>query len=289
MPTSHEFQVEGHHLVALGLNPETAGEPIVLLHGLTTSIRIWCLPEFDFLREHGPCYAVSLPGHYPATFPPNFEARELTADMIARVLTTAIEQLLGNHSPFTLIGISAGGFAALDIAAHSPDGVSRLVCISGPVQGKTTGAVGLARWLAHQGGVGRALCKGMLKAYRSPRRYPNFWRACCASPRVFDAYPGRKAILELTYADFMQMDLDSLIDWHRADADISSLLPGITAPTLVLAGDRDPIVPSEQARVIAEKVPKAELVMFAGAGHLLFLERPTESRRAVDEWLHKTG
>jgi pimeloyl-ACP methyl ester carboxylesterase len=89
---------------------------------------------------------------------------------------------------------SDGGFAALDIAAHNPDCLSRLVCISGVVHGKARGAVGLMRWVAHQGGVGRAIWKGMMKTYRIPRRYPNFWRVACASRRAFDAYPQQRLL-----------------------------------------------------------------------------------------------
>lgn len=60
-------------------------------------------------------------------------------------------------------------------------------------------------------------------------------------------------------------------------------MPRITAPTLVLAGDRDPFVPPKQARLIAENVHDAESVMFKDAGHILFLERPMKFRRVIRE------
>src|SRR5574341_758990 len=291
MSTSNEIEVEGHHLVALALNPEAAGEPIVFLHAFVTSVSLWSQLDMDFLREHGPCYSLSLPGHYPATFPPNFDARLLTADMIARVLTATIHQLLGDNARVTLIGISLGGFAALDIAANSPDSVSRLICISGLAHPKTSPSWLLRwlGWLARQGVVGRAICKSMWKAGRSPRGYSNSWRAMGASPSAFDAYTDQKASLEGMRADFVQLDLDSMIDWMRAlyDVDISPILPRITAPTLSLAGDSDPFVPPEQARLIAERVRNAELVLFKGGVHLLPLQRPAEFRRVVEEWLRK--
>src|SRR5512139_2586673 len=106
MTTTHEFDVEGHHLVVLSLNPEAAGEPIVLLHGLHVSVRMWLWPELNFLCEHGPCYAFSIPGHYPATFPPDFDARLFRSETASRVLTTAIQQTFGNQQRVTLIGLS---------------------------------------------------------------------------------------------------------------------------------------------------------------------------------------
>jgi pimeloyl-ACP methyl ester carboxylesterase len=70
--------------------------------------------------------------------------------------------------------------------------------------------------------------------------------------------------------------------------DIGDLLPRITAPTLVIAGDRDPIVPPEQSRVIADRVPNAELALIRGAGHMPFMERADEYQRALGDWLRRT-
>jgi pimeloyl-ACP methyl ester carboxylesterase len=49
-------------------------------------------------------------------------------------------------------------------------------------------------------------------------------------------------------------------------------------PTLILWGDRDEIIPVEQAPVWAELIPGAEAKILPGVGHLLF----DESRAAVD-------
>jgi pimeloyl-ACP methyl ester carboxylesterase len=66
------------------------------------------------------------------------------------------------------------------------------------------------------------------------------------------------------------------------------LLPRITAPTLVVAGNCDPIVPPEQSRLIASRVPNAELVLIRGAGHIPFMERANEYQRALGDWMRRT-
>jgi pimeloyl-ACP methyl ester carboxylesterase len=71
------------------------------------------------------------------------------------------------------------------------------------------------------------------------------------------------------------------------DMDISPLLPRITAPTLVLTGDSDPIVPPAQSHRIAEKVPHADLVVLKGAGHFPSVESPAEYQQVVSEWLRR--
>jgi pimeloyl-ACP methyl ester carboxylesterase len=45
-------------------------------------------------------------------------------------------------------------------------------------------------------------------------------------------------------------------------------------PTLVLVGERDLMTPPDHSREIAAAVPSADLVVLAGAGHMVMLERP---------------
>jgi len=53
-------------------------------------------------------------------------------------------------------------------------------------------------------------------------------------------------------------------------------LPGWNAPTLVIAGENDQLMPRAEMEAIAKAVPRATLHVIAGAGHLPFLERPRE-------------
>ena len=50
-------------------------------------------------------------------------------------------------------------------------------------------------------------------------------------------------------------------------------------PTLVLAGDDDPIIPLVNARMMAWRIPDARLHVVQGGGHLFFLEQPRRHRR----------
>ena len=292
MTTTHEFDIEEHHLVALSLNPEAAGEPIVFLHGLLMSVRMCLWPELNFLREHGPCYALSIPGHYPATFPPDFDASLLTAETVSRLLATAIQQMFGSHQRVTLIGLSLGAWTALAIAAYYPEMVSRLICVAGAAEGKkVTGSVRVGLWLARHGALGRALDKSTIKILQRPKRHPRMWRRLWGDPGAFDAMPGREAFLEASLADFVHLDLEAMVAWHRAfyRLDLTPVLPRISAHALVLSGDSDPLAPPELARLIAERVPHAELVTFKGGGHVLPVECPAEFHRVVDGWLRKTA
>jgi pimeloyl-ACP methyl ester carboxylesterase len=59
----------------------------------------------------------------------------------------------------------------------------------------------------------------------------------------------------------------------------------LTNPTLVLAGDSDPIVPSINARILAHRIPNSELELVPGAGHLLLLEQAESSAATIAKFL----
>ena len=66
---------------------------------------------------------------------------------------------------------------------------------------------------------------------------------------------------------------------------IESRVSAIEAPTLVLSGDADAIVPVENSRNLAAKIPGAELRTIEGGSHLFFIERSEEFNRVVSEFL----
>jgi predicted dienelactone hydrolase len=68
-----------------------------------------------------------------------------------------------------------------------------------------------------------------------------------------------------------------------------SRLGRIQAPTLVLHGGKDAMAPIANARLLAERIPRAELVVIPGAGHAYLLERPEESFDALTNWLDRQG
>lgn len=62
-------------------------------------------------------------------------------------------------------------------------------------------------------------------------------------------------------------------------------LPFITAPTLILAGDDDPIVPTANQRVLARCIADSTLHIIPKAGHLLLLDSPDLVAPLISEFL----
>jgi pimeloyl-ACP methyl ester carboxylesterase len=62
-------------------------------------------------------------------------------------------------------------------------------------------------------------------------------------------------------------------------------LGGLRQPTLVLAGDDDPIVPLVNGRILTRCIPNARLHVLRGGGHLFLLEQPARMAAVVADYL----
>jgi pimeloyl-ACP methyl ester carboxylesterase len=64
-------------------------------------------------------------------------------------------------------------------------------------------------------------------------------------------------------------------------------LPLLPQPTLILAGDRDRIVPLINAQVLKLMIPNARLQVIKGAGHLFFVSRADEKVPMIRNFLRQ--
>jgi pimeloyl-ACP methyl ester carboxylesterase len=65
-------------------------------------------------------------------------------------------------------------------------------------------------------------------------------------------------------------------------------LPGLRPPTLILAGDDDPIIPLANARIMHRLIPRSELHIYDG-GHLELAAHPERIAPAVESFLGAGG
>ena len=62
-------------------------------------------------------------------------------------------------------------------------------------------------------------------------------------------------------------------------------LPGIVAPTLVIAGEKDLFTPLHRSRKMVSLLPHAELMILAEASHAAIVEHPQTINRRIDRFL----
>jgi pimeloyl-ACP methyl ester carboxylesterase len=130
----------------------------------------------------------------------------------------------------------------------------------------------------------------VLLALATPRRYrqPDYYRRVAGRIYGGAARDDPDGLLHGSLARFMAPvsirgylgQLQAVIGWTS-----TPWLHRLRQPTLILAGDDDPIVPLINARILAWRLPNARLHIVRGGGHLFLLERPTDHAALVATFL----
>ncbi len=168
-------------------------------------------------------------------------------------------------------GASMGGMVAQHLALLWPERVSRLVlaCTScgGPhaVPPSREAAAAVQGRGARTPGEAYRLACTVLYATAWQAQHPDFIENEVAER---ERHPVRGGVFAAQQAAVRAHDT-----WES--------LPLITAPTLVLHGDEDAVVPVENGRILAERIPGAQLQVLPGRGHLFFHKSPAESAAEV--------
>ncbi len=260
-------EVDGH---LLRVSVRGDGPPLLLVMGLGGNIEMWG-PLERALNAHGIqtiAYDASGTGHSPSRLVPQ------RMPGLARQAAHLLNSL--GHPHADVLGVSFGGAVAQELALGNPHRVRRLVLAST--------ACGL-------GGVpGNPFALSLLA---TPLRYysPAFLRLTAGvlygptiTPRddlLREQISARRARPPTLWGYASQL---------VAGAAWTSLpwLGRIRAPTLVLSGDQDPIVPSRNARILARRIPSARLEVVRGAGHLLVIDRAEHCAAVIARFLERS-
>ncbi|MXW95693.1 MAG: alpha/beta fold hydrolase [Acidimicrobiaceae bacterium] len=235
----------------LAWREQGAGDAVLFLHGLGGSRTSW-EPQLARLSDAFRCIAWDMPG-YGASAPVEVLNFTAIADAVARLLdAVAVERA---H----LVGESFGGMQAIHAALRHPDRVDRLVLAN------TSPAFGL------------------------DGTDPDMWRTARLAPLdagltpadiaedVLTAVAGSDLgpdLLAMRVAGFARIPADAL----RAAVEclpshnVLDRLAEIAAPALVIAGELDAETPVAYSRILAHRLPNAELVVLNGVGHLAVSE-----------------
>jgi pimeloyl-ACP methyl ester carboxylesterase len=171
-----------------------------------------------------------------------------------------------------VIGHSFGGMLAAELASHYPRRVSRLVLIA---------PVGLWNDDYPVADVFAALPNELPELLFGDLAHP----AAQAMLAGVDGEPDVEGLVPIvrgmtTLAKFM---------WPIPDRGLSRRLRRIAAPTLLVWGEEDRLVPVEYAEDFAAGLPGAERLVVGGAGHMVTIERPDEVLARIDEFLGRGG
>lgn len=252
---------------------ETAGDPsqppLLIIAGITDSIAKceWQIPVLanDF---HVIAFDNRGAGR-SATPPPGYSMADMADDAAAVLTALAVESA---H----VFGFSMGGMIAMHLALRHPRRVRRLVLGCTSAGGRLS--------VQPEGPVMATLMS--LNGRDDPRQdfHDNLWISlsdrCIAEQLDVIERLAELAVdnpqTPLGYAGQLQAVLTH---------DVADQLDQIRAPTLVMHGDEDRLIPVENGRLLAASIPGAQFIHYPGAGHLFFVERATEVNRDIRTFL----
>ena len=249
----------------LRVSVQGTGRPILLIMGFAGSIELW-----EPLRAELPGYqTVSFDA--PGTGESDMSPWPLTVRGLARLTDQLCERL--GYPALDVIGYSFGGIIAQQLAAKHPARVNRLILAS-----TSTGLGSLPGYRA-----ALRLLTVRPSSYRSSQFLP-------AAAAVFGGSLRKNPESALRYLPTRVPHWRGWLHQLIAVNTYSSLpvLPLIQQPTLVVAGDDDPLVPLLNARLISRLLPSAQLEVIRGGGHLVLLERAYETARHIRRFLEST-
>jgi pimeloyl-ACP methyl ester carboxylesterase len=261
---------------------EGEGQTILFVHGFPLSRAIW-QPQIEALAKNFRVIAPDLRGHGESSAP----AGLYTMEVFAEDLRALIEERKCRDLPFSknhnrkggvvLAGHSMGGYISFAFYRKFPQYVRALILFctragADSAEGKI-GRENLAQRAEREGAY--AVAEQMLPKMLAPT-------AVSSHPDLVEHV---RKIMLATPVNGLTGSLRGM----AARSSALDLLPKINVPTLVIAGENDLIIPTQEAESLAKSIPHAQLAMIPNAGHLASLENPSAVIASMKEFLGKSN
>jgi pimeloyl-ACP methyl ester carboxylesterase len=254
------------------------GPPVLLLHGLGATKLSW-LPLLGPLAERYRVIVTDLPGHGESDKPRGNYTPAFYAGVVRRLLDAIGEPRAA------LVGNSMGGRIALEVAARAPMRVSSLVLLGPAVAGLPFPYY--ARFLrllpTEMGAIPmpmrrRLVMMGIRQLFGDPDRLPRNAYLAGADEFIRVYRSGRARVALLSSLRGLMADRAAAF-WDKVRT--------VRAPTLILWGERDRLVPLRLGELLASSMPEAELAMLPDVGHVPQFEVPEMTIELVRGFLDR--
>ncbi|MFN7133782.1 MAG: alpha/beta fold hydrolase [Myxococcales bacterium] len=244
-----------HHFIrdqaTLAYEDTGAGPPLLLLHAFPLSSAMWQAQRAS-LSARFRVLAPDLRGFGGSSVQPEVSMRLFAEDAVALLDHVGVLKA-------SVVGLSMGGYAALELLALAPHRVSALALCDTRANADDEAGRRAREETARaveRDGV-EVLVQRMLPKLLAP-----------------DAAEGVEAKVASMIRAVQPAGAAAALRAMGARRDMSEALGRIGCPTLVLAGEHDGITPPEVAEKMASAIPYSTLEIVPGAGHLANLEAP---------------
>lgn len=271
----HSVAVDGRQVNYCDYGPTAtaARPPLVLIHGLGGCWQNWLENIPDFGRDRR-VLAFDLPGFGHSQMPTG----EISISLFGHTVDALCHRL--EIDTVDAAGHSMGGFSAAELAIAFPTRVRHLVLVA---------AAGISSVNAPRGPTMRfakltRLATPVVKSQRvaiatRPRARAAALRGVVRHPEQLSPEMAYELMLGAGRPGFLP-SLDALLGY-----DFRHRLPEVQAPTLVVWGDRDLVVPVRDADEYVRLIPNARKVIFPDCGHMPLLEQPEHFNQEVRDFL----
>jgi len=236
------------------------GPPLLYLHGAGT---YWWMPVHDLLAARHRVYAPVHPGFGASE---GLEAIETMEDLVFHTVDVLDHLRLDRVD---VIGLSLGGWLAAELALRHPARVDRLVL----VDAAGTRVPGVAREDLFMATPAKA--RQLLFADPASALARSLVPDAPAPERLEAALRGREAAARLLW------------NTHVPYRKLTSRLGRIAAPTLVVWGAQDRVLPLALGEAYRRGIASATLTTIEGCGHLPPLEAPERFARVALDFLRR--
>jgi 3-oxoadipate enol-lactonase len=253
--SSLSYHVQGH------------GQPLVWLHAFPLDRTMWDAQTQEFARDYR-VITLDVFGFGESQLPAEAWSMTSMSEAIVDVLMK-----LNIQEPVVMIGLSMGGYIAIDFAHHFPERLRGLILADTRAEADSVDAK-----TGREKSIAMVQARGSIAQVEAmePKALGKTTRA--SRPEVIETF---RMIGSRQSPDAVVSALKALRD--RADSTVD--LANIAVPTLVLVGEEDEITPLAAAQVLVDHIPGAKMVVIPQAGHLSNLENPVAFNQAVREFI----
>jgi 3-oxoadipate enol-lactonase len=241
-----------------------AGEPLLLIMGLSYPSYMWHRSR-PVLASRYRSIAFDNRGIGQSDVPGGVYSISLMASDAAAVLDAA------GVEAAHVFGVSMGGMIAQEFALQYPDRVRSLIL-------GCTAAGGPHAVQAEPAALETLLRRDLTPEEAKEAIIPFIYEAATPRERIDEDMAIRMKWYPTPQGYMGQ--LQGIFGWESY-----SRLSLITAPTLVIHGESDRLIPPANAKLIADRIPGAKLVLIPHASHIFETDQPASAHHAILEFL----
>ncbi len=264
VPTIHNRDLDLYYTTA------GTGEPILWLLGLGADHTAWTVQTIHFSRSFQCILPDNRDSGRSARSHSTYDIATLAADALAVLDAEGVDAA---H----VVGLSMGAAIAQELALRAPGRVRSLVLLSAFAQEDARMRAITAQWAELYERLGRVLFHRQAEPWLfSPAFFEN----------PTNLRPLRRYVEETPHpqeADAFARQVEAAHTHDTLDR-----LHTITAPTLVVHGEQDLLVPPAHGQQLADAIPNARYELRPGVAHSVNLEQQSAFNRLLEEFLQST-